>query len=110
MKVHRVALRAALDARLLSAKDAADIAGIPYQTMAAILSRTLRSDEMGYVNIEPDTARRLRKLLDEVEPLLTVEVKPQGPRRLSDNIAGDSTLSDDERIASYHRQRRAQGT
>lgn len=85
-------LMAALSARLLPPPDAAERSGIPLALIYDILGRRSRRDERGLVSIEPDTARKLAKLLDEVKPVLRLVVEPQGPRRLRD-VPVDMTRS-----------------
>jgi hypothetical protein len=79
MKVHAEMLRASLEARLLSVDETSTRTGIPKQTLYGLLGRASRRDAQGYVDIEPTTARGLARLLEEVQPVLTVNVAPQGP-------------------------------
>lgn len=109
MQINPEVLQAALSARLLSVKDAAERADIPLATLYQILGWRGRRDENGLVNIGPETGRKIRQLLEEVEPVISLVRAPQGPRRLPKDIAVDMVTTPEERIAAHHRAQKARG-
>ena len=108
MQINPEVLQAALSARLLSVKDAAERADIPLATLYQILGWRGRRDENGLVNIGPETGRKLRQLLDEVAPVISLVREPQGPpkRRI---VATDMTslgFGLDERVRLHEERER----
>jgi hypothetical protein len=83
---------------------------IPLATLYQILGWRGRRDENGLVNINPETGRKLRRLLEEVEPVISLVRAPQGPRRLPADLPVDMKTSPEDHIRAFHRARKAKVT
>ena len=107
MKVNPEVLQAAFSVRLLSVKDVAERAGIPLPTLYQLLGGRARRDEDGLVSIGPETGRKIRELLDEVQPVIPLIRAPQGPRRLPSDLPVNMSTTAEDQLRNFHRIREA---